>query len=70
MMKNNNDKNFRTKWGNRFIITAIIQGGIITGMALVTIAFRLSTADVDIIQFLSYPLKDLQNGSLLELSST
>ena len=53
MMKNNNDKNLRTKWGNRFIITAIIQGGIMTGMALVTIAFQLSTADVDIIQFLS-----------------
>jgi hypothetical protein len=53
MMKNNNDKNFRTKWGNRFIIAAIIQGGIMTGMALVTIAFQLLTTDVDIIQFLS-----------------
>jgi hypothetical protein len=53
MMKNNNDKNLRTKWGNRFIIAAIIQGGIMTGMALVTVAFQLSTADVDIIQFLS-----------------
>jgi hypothetical protein len=53
MMKNNNDKNFRTKWGNRFIIAAIIQGGIMTGMALITVAFQLLTTDVDIIQFLS-----------------
>ena len=53
MMKNNNDKNLRTKWGNRFIIAGIIQGGIMTGMALVTVAFQLLTTDVDIIQFLS-----------------
>ena len=53
MKTNNNDNNLRTKWGNRFIIAAIIQGGIMTGMALVTVAFQLSTADVDIIQFLS-----------------
>jgi hypothetical protein len=53
MKTNNNDKSLRTKWGNRFIIAAIVQGGIMTGMALVTVAFQLSTADVDIIQFLS-----------------
>jgi hypothetical protein len=47
MMKNNNDKNFRTKWGNRFIIAAVIQGGIMTGMALITVAFQLLTTDVD-----------------------
>jgi hypothetical protein len=54
-MKNNNDNknNLRTKWGNRFILSAIIQGGIMTGMALVTVAFQLSTTEVDIIQFLS-----------------
>src|SRR5918995_2311209 len=53
---NNNDDNsnsLKTKWGNRFIIAAIIQGGIITGMALSTVAFQLLTKDVDIIQFLS-----------------
>jgi hypothetical protein len=44
---------FKAKWGNRFIIAAIIQGGIITGMALATVAFQLLTTDVDIIQFLS-----------------
>ena len=69
-IKNNNDKNFRSKWGNRFIIAAIIQGGIMTGMALVTVALQLLITDVDIIQFPLYPLKDLQNGSLLESSST
>jgi hypothetical protein len=53
MKTNDNDKSLRTKWGNRFIIAAIVQGGIMTGMALVTVAFQLSTADVDIIQFLS-----------------
>src|ERR671923_2463617 len=50
---NNNSNSLKTKWGNRFIIAAIIQGGIITGMALATVAFQLLTTDVDIIQFLS-----------------
>ncbi len=48
-----NSNSLKTKWGNRFIIGGIVQGGIITGMALVTVAFQRSTADVDIIQFLS-----------------
>jgi hypothetical protein len=46
MENNNNDDNgssLNTKWGNRFIIAAIIQGGIMTGMALVTVAFQLLT---------------------------
>ena len=49
----NNSNSLKTRWGNRFIIAAIIQGGIITGMALATVAFQLLTTDVDIIQFLS-----------------
>ena len=56
MGNKNNDSNSnspKTKWGNRFIIAAIVQGGIITGMALATVAFQLLTTDVDIIQFLS-----------------
>src|ERR687896_541086 len=56
MGNKNNDNNsysLKTKWGNRFIIAAIIQGGIITGMALGTVAFQLLTTDIDIIQFLS-----------------
>ncbi len=53
--KNNDNSSYslKTKWGNRFIIAAIIQGGIITGMALVTVGFQLLTTDIDIIQFLS-----------------
>jgi hypothetical protein len=56
MANKNNDSNSnspKTNWGNRFIIAAIIQGGIITGMVLATVAFQLLTRDVDIIQFLS-----------------
>jgi hypothetical protein len=56
MANKDNDSNSnspKTRWGNRFIIAAIIQGGIITGMALATVAFQLLTTDVDIIQFLS-----------------
>jgi hypothetical protein len=48
-----NDNNLKTKWGNRFIIAAIIQGGIVTAMALVTVAFQILTTSIDIIQFLS-----------------
>jgi hypothetical protein len=53
--KNNDDNSssLNTKCGNKFIIAAIIQGGIMTGMALVTVAFQLLTTDVDIIQYLS-----------------
>jgi hypothetical protein len=69
-IKNNNDKNFRSKWGNRFIIAAIIQGGIMTGMVLVTVALQLLITDVDIIQFLSLSFEGPTNGSLLESSST
>jgi hypothetical protein len=51
MMKD--DNNLKTKWGNRFIIAAIIQGGIMTAMALATVAFQILTTSIDIIQFLS-----------------
>ena len=49
------DNNLKTKWGNRFIIAEsfIIQGGIVTAMTLVTLAFQLLTTGVDIIEFLS-----------------
>jgi hypothetical protein len=53
MDNNNNNNTLKTKWGNRFIIAAIIQGGIMTGMALITVGFQLSITDVDIIQYLS-----------------
>jgi hypothetical protein len=47
------DNNLKTKWGNRFVITAIIQGGIVTAMALVIVASQLLTTGIDIIEFLS-----------------
>jgi hypothetical protein len=58
----NNSNSLKTKWGNRFIITAIIQGGIMTGMALTTVAFQLLTTDIDIIQFLSLSFEGLPRG--------
>ena len=47
------NSNLKTKWGNRFITAAIIQGGIVTAMTLVTVAFQLLTTGIDIIEFLS-----------------
>ena len=47
------NSSLKTKWGNRFIIAAIIQGGIVTAMALVTVASQLLTTSIDIIEFLS-----------------
>jgi hypothetical protein len=47
------DNNLKTKWGNRFIITAIVQGGIVTAIALVIVASQLLTTGIDIIEFLS-----------------
>jgi hypothetical protein len=46
-------ENLKTEWGNRFIISAIIQGGIITAIALVTVGVQLFFTKVNIIQFLS-----------------
>ncbi len=44
----------KTKWGNRFIITAIIQGGIMTSLALTMVASQFVFAiNFDMIQFLS-----------------
>jgi hypothetical protein len=44
----------KTTWGNRFIATAIIQGGIMTLIALSTVAVQLVFASkLNIIQFLS-----------------
>ncbi len=41
------------KWVDRFIIAAIIQGAIITGMALVIVGIQMTYTQVNIIQFLS-----------------
>ncbi|HKO65203.1 MAG TPA: hypothetical protein VJU13_08370 [Candidatus Nitrosocosmicus sp.] len=44
----------RTTWGNRFIFTAIIQGGIITLLALSMVASQfIFASNFDMIQFLS-----------------
>src|SRR5919106_647445 len=47
------EDNLKTKWGNRLIFAAIIQGGIVTAMALATVASQLLTTGIDIIEFLS-----------------
>lgn len=41
------------RWTDRFIIAAIIQGGIITTMALVIVAVQMTNTEINIIQFLS-----------------
>ena len=43
----------RFKWVDRFIIAAIIQGALVTGMALVIIIMQASNSQINIIQFLS-----------------
>src|ERR671931_2170927 len=42
-------------WGNRFIISAIIQGAIITGFTIVVVSIQMlfSSSSINIIQFLS-----------------
>lgn len=46
-------ENTGSKWANRFIIAAIIQGGIMTAMALVIVGMQMIYTQVNIIQFLS-----------------
>jgi hypothetical protein len=46
-------ENSRTKWVDRFIISAIIQGGIITSLALVIVGFQVTFTAVNIMQLLS-----------------
>lgn len=40
-------------WVDRFIMTAIIQGAIITVMALVIVAIQATNSEINIIQYLS-----------------
>jgi hypothetical protein len=40
-------------WSSRFIIAAIVQGAIITGLTLVIVAAQMLTSGTNIIQFLS-----------------
>jgi len=43
----------RLRWVDRFIIAAIIQGGIITAMAFMVVGFQVTFTDVNIMQYLS-----------------
>ena len=45
--------NANLRWVDRFIIAAIIQGAVITGMALVIVAIQVTNSDINIIQYLS-----------------
>jgi len=46
-------ENTGSKWANRFIIAAIIQGGIMTAMALVIVGMQVTHTQINIIQLLS-----------------
>ena len=41
------------KWVDRFIIAAIIQGALVTGMALFIVIMQVTNSQINIIQFLS-----------------
>lgn len=49
-MQNNTAK---SEWSNRFIIAAIVQGALITGLTLVIVSAQILTSGVNVIQFLS-----------------
>jgi hypothetical protein len=40
-------------WGNKFILSAIIQGAVITMLTLIIVGFQLTISNINIIQFLS-----------------
>ena len=44
---------FSSVWSNRFIIAAIVQGAVITGLTLVFVAAQILTSGTNIIEFLS-----------------
>lgn len=43
----------KSVWGNRFIIAAIVQGGIITALALVMVGMQVTYTQINMMQFLS-----------------
>jgi hypothetical protein len=43
----------KSAWSNRFIVSAIVQGAIITGLTLFIVSAQILTSGVNIIQFLS-----------------
>jgi hypothetical protein len=44
---------FSSVWSNRFIISAIVQGAVITGLTLAFVAAQILTSGTNIIEFLS-----------------
>lgn len=44
---------FSSVWSNRFIIAAIVQGAVITGLTLIFVAAQILTSRINIIEFLS-----------------
>ncbi|HSF28285.1 MAG TPA: hypothetical protein VLA53_04610 [Nitrosopumilaceae archaeon] len=42
-----------SSWGNKFILSAIIQGAIITGLTISVVGAQMVSSSVNIIQFLS-----------------
>jgi hypothetical protein len=44
---------FSSVWSNRFIIAAIVQGAVITGLTLSFVAAQTLTSQINIIEFLS-----------------
>ena len=47
------DNSSQGYWGNRFILSAIIQGAVITILTLIIIGFQLTSSNINIIQYLS-----------------
>ncbi len=48
---------FSSVWTNRFIIAAIVQGAVITGLTLAFVAAQILTSGTNIIEFLSLSFK-------------
>jgi hypothetical protein len=44
---------FSSMWSNRFIIAAIVQGAVVTGLTLAFVAAQTLTSQINIIEFLS-----------------
>ncbi|HWP78309.1 MAG TPA: hypothetical protein VNL34_01495 [Candidatus Nitrosotenuis sp.] len=50
------DKKRPSVWGNRFVLSAIIQGSVITGLTVALVIMQAAFSDVSIIEFLSLSL--------------
>jgi hypothetical protein len=47
------DNSSQGYWGNKFILSAIIQGAVITILTLIIIGFQITISNINIIQYLS-----------------